>query len=102
VTEHQPSLFGDAPAADVGLGPVQRAVMAFLREHGTISKDEAGAVAHAHAGRHPADETCAYCAIRGADVLRSLLGRELVERAAEGLFQLPKAKAGPGDLPEGY
>jgi hypothetical protein len=92
VTHEQPSLFGDAPAADVGLGPVQALVMGFVREHGTISKDEAGQLAHAHAGRHPADATCAYCAIRGADVLRSLLGRELVERAAEGLFQLPKAQ----------
>ena len=93
MTEHQPSLFGDAPAADVGLGPVQQLVMRFVREHGTISKDEAGAVAHAHAGRHPADELCAYCAIRGADVLRSLLGRELVERGADGAVQLPRAKA---------
>ena len=98
----QEPLFGDVPAADVGLGPVQQLVMRFVREQGTISKDECGQIAHAHRGKHPASETCKFCSIDGGPILRALLGRELVERAAEGLFQLPKAKAGPGDLPEGY
>lgn len=81
----------DAPE-DLELGVVQREVMRFLRRIGTITADEAGAVAHAHSGKHQIDERCAFCAIDGKPILVSLLRRGRVERGAEGAFQLPRAR----------
>jgi hypothetical protein len=101
VTHEQTSLFGDVSAADVGLGPVQRACMQWLRERDTISSDEAGAVAHSMRGKHPPDELCRYCGVDGPPILRSLLRRGLIERATECAFQLKGEKPLPDhqDIP---
>lgn len=90
------------------LGPNQLAVLDALEQWGTLSSDQAGAVVHARRGKHGADETCAYCAIDGKPVLRSLVTRGVAERAPEGHVQLPRAggetvdSRGPGELPEGF
>lgn len=103
LTPNQLNLLGtpDLPE-DLDLGSVQRLVIRFVREHGSISKDEAGAIAHQHRGRHSADERCAFCSIDGEDLLAALARRRQVERGAEGDAQLPRARRGAGDLPEGF
>jgi hypothetical protein len=80
---------------------VQREVLRFAREHGTISKDEAGAIAHAHREKHRADETCKWCGVDGAPILRSLIGRKRLVKRRDGLAQLPDAQPrqrGPGNV----
>ncbi len=86
---------------DLELGPVQREVLRFAREHGTISKDEAGALAHAHLEKHTAEERCQFCGVDGAPILRSLIGRKRLAKRSDGLAQLPDreaAKRGPGNV----
>lgn len=89
---------------DLELGVVQREVMRFVREHGTVTRDEAGAIGHAHRQKHGTDDRCAYCSIDGALVLESLLRRELVEPSTDGAVQVPRQLAPilQGDLPEGF
>lgn len=89
---------------DLLLGVGQREVMRFLREHETVTRDEAGAIAHERRGKHSRDELCAFCSIDGALLLESLAKRGFVERAADGAVQLPRATAPSlqGDLPEGF
>lgn len=82
---------------DLELGPVQREVMRYVREHGSVSSDEAGALAHAHAGRHGADERCMWCAARGSDVVRALIERGRLVKRPDGGAGLPEPKRGPGD-----
>lgn len=79
---------------DLDLGSAQRLVIRFLREHGSISKDEAGAIAHQHRGKHHADDRCAFCAIDGEDLLEALARRHLIDRGLEGLAQLPRVLPG--------
>lgn len=82
---------------DLDLGPVQREVMRFVRERGSISKDEAGALEHAHRGKHSADERCAFCSIDGAPILRALVQRGRLAKRPDGSAGLPEEKRGPGD-----
>ena len=87
---------------------MQRAVIRVLRRCETMSKDEAGAIAHAGRGRHPVDERCMWCGVDGDGILASLIARGLAERAPEGGAQLPRpaerppACANPDPFPEGY
>jgi hypothetical protein len=100
VTE-QLNLLGErTQPADLHLGPLQREVMEFVRAHETISKDEAGQIAHARRGKHGADELCAFCSIDGAPILKSLRDRGLLEKRRDGLARLPGVQApqrGPGN-----
>jgi hypothetical protein len=105
MTVEQLNLLGDqAQPADEQLGSMQREVIRFVRQHGTVSRDEVGAVIHAHRGRHTVDQTCQWCAVDAAPLLRALARRGLIERRRDGLVQLPdpKPQSGPGDLPEGF
>jgi hypothetical protein len=105
VTEPQLNLLGepDQPEDD-DLGPVQKAAMRVIRRAGSMSRDEAGAIAHANRGRHDADERCAFCGTDGAQLLESLIRRKLVEPAPGGMVQLPRAvrTAEPAELPPGH
>lgn len=86
---------------DLELGPVQREVLRFARQHGTISKDEAGAIAHAHREKHTAEERCRWCGVDGAPILRSLIGRKRLVKRRDGLAELPGTQShqrGPGDV----
>lgn len=109
MTPEQLNLLGGVERPeDDQLGPVQRAALRVLRRLGTLHRDEAGAIAHAHRGKHGVDERCAYCSTDGAVLLESLVRRRQAERAPEGAVQLPRPRTdspglqGPGDLPEGY
>jgi hypothetical protein len=86
---------------DLALGPVQREVLRFAREHGTISKDEAGQIAHARLEKHRADETCKWCGVDGAPILRSLIGRKRLVKRRDGLAQLPAtdSRSQGGEIP---
>lgn len=91
-------LLGEPTApTDLQLGPVQRLVVRQLRELGTMTKDEAGAIAHNYRGRHDAGARCAYCAVDGADILEALVARGEAERGAEGHVQLPRPAVAPED-----
>lgn len=86
----QLNLLGDAAQpVDDELGAVQRAVMRVIRRTTTMSWDEAGAIAHAHRGKHTIDERCEFCGTDGATVLESLIRRELVEPHRYGFVRLP-------------
>jgi hypothetical protein len=87
---------------DLELGPVQREVMRFVRERGSITKDEAGALAHSHRDKHCVDERCAHCSIDGAPILRALVGRARLAKRPDGGAGLPEPVRGPGDLPAGF
>jgi len=82
---------------DQALGPVQREVIRQLRQLEYMTRDEAGAIAHQHRGRHQADETCQFCAVDGTLIIGSLLKRGLVERGSEGSFQLARPTVNPPD-----
>lgn len=76
-----------------------------LRRRGTLTADEAGQIVHAGRGKHPVDETCAFCGVDGRPILQTLVAKRLAERGAEGAIQLPRTPAtvaGPRDLPEGF
>lgn len=76
----QLNLLGDkAQPTDDELGPVQRATIRVLRRQGNITRDEAGAISHAHRGRHTVDERCQFCGTDGALLLESLVKRGLAE-----------------------
>lgn len=75
---------------DLGLGLVQREVMRELRRLGSITRDEAGAIAHSHRDKHCVDERCAFCPIDGALLVDSLLKRGLVDRGVDGAVRLPQ------------
>lgn len=83
---------------DLELGTVQREVMRVLRELDTVTRDEAGAISHAHRGKHGVDDRCAYCALDGNSVLASLLKRGLVEKTVNGAVQLPQPLTGSADF----
>lgn len=90
---------------DLDLGLVQREVMRELRRLGTITRDEAGAIAHSLRHKHGADERCAFCGIDGTHVLQSLLKRRLVEKSVNGAVRLPQPLTGSadfGEFPEGF
>lgn len=87
---------------DLELGPVQREVMRFVRAHGSVSKDEAGALAHDHRDKHGANDRCAFCAIDGAPILRALVERGRLAKRPDGGAGLPEPVRGPGDLPAGF
>ena len=89
----QLNLLGDqAQPVDDELGLTQRAVMRELRRKGTLSRAEAGQIAHAHRGKHSVEETCMFCGTDGALLLESLIRRELAEAAAGGDVRLPTPK----------
>lgn len=87
---------------DIELGVVQREVMRFARACGTVSKDEAGAIAHNHRGKHGIDERCAFCAIDGTPLLRALMERGRLVKRPDGGAGLPERVRGPSDLPAGF
>lgn len=69
----QTTIFGDTENVDErGLGDNQRLVLAAIRQHGRVERDEAGALIHEKRGHHSADERCDYCARDGRHVLASL------------------------------
>lgn len=90
---------------DLELGPVQRLVLRQLRALGTLTKDEAGALAHNYRGRHAADSRCRYCAVDGADILAALVRRGYAEKTGGGGVQLARPLFKPDahdDFPEGF
>ncbi|MFL5911440.1 MAG: hypothetical protein ACJ768_12800 [Gaiellaceae bacterium] len=96
----QLNLLGDsAQPVDDTLGPVQRAAMRVIRRTATMSWDEAGALAHAHSGKHSVDETCEFCGTDGAALLESLIRRRLVEPAQHGYVRLPQPPEDDGAIP---
>jgi hypothetical protein len=101
VTE-QLNILGDhAQPTDLQLGPVQRECMRALRELGSLARDEAGALAHEHRGKHHRDDRCVFCGPDGADILKTLARRCLIEReAVSGDARLPTTQAEPDD-PDG-
>ena len=88
--------------------PRQDAVLQLLAQHADgISLDEAGAAAHASAGKHPIDELCAYCSIDGRDIMRALERKGAVEKSSVvGKYVLkvdrPAGGASFGEFPEGF
>lgn len=89
----QLNLLGDqAQPVDDELGVVQREAMRELRRLGTLSRAEAGAIAHEHRGKHGRTETCMWCATDGALLLESLIRRQLAEAAPGGDARLPTPK----------
>jgi hypothetical protein len=66
---------GSESPEEAALGPVQRAVLAEIREYGRIEPDEAGALAHERRGRHSRAERCGYCGRDGRKILASLSKR---------------------------
>lgn len=104
MTEPQLNLLGepDQPEDDE-LGPVQRAAMRVIRRVGSMSRDEAGAIAHAHRGKHSVEERCTFCGTNGAVLLESLIRRGLVETIVGGVrLPAPVVAAEPVELPPGH
>jgi hypothetical protein len=104
----QLNLLGDqAQPVDDELGPVQKAVMRVIRRTETLSWDEAGAISHAHRGKHSVDDRCMFCGTDGANVCESLIRRGLVEPAKHGFVRLPtpklpEARPDRDQWPEGF
>jgi len=101
----QLNLLGDtAQPEDDELGPVQRAVMRVIRRTETMSWDEAGAIVHAHRSKHTVDERCEFCGTDGAQLLESLIRRELVIPNGHGYVKAvitaerPRPAASPEDV----
>lgn len=69
---------------DLELGIVQREVVRELRRLRTLSKDEAGAIAHEHRGKHSREQRCEFCGADGAAILGALLRRGVAIKAPEG------------------
>lgn len=99
MTEPQLNLLGDhAQPDDQELGPVQRECMRTLREQGSLHRDEAGAISHDHRGKHGRGDRCLYCGPDGAEILRALARRGLIERdAVSGAARLPAPPVEPDD-----
>lgn len=85
---------------DLQLGPVQRLVLRKLRQHGTLTTDEAGAIAHHHRGKHDVDATCQFCGVDGRELLAALVKRGLAERGDAGTVRLAGAPPSPGGGPD--
>jgi len=101
----QLNLLGDqAQPVDEQLGPVQREVMRVIRRTETMSWDEAGAIAHCHAGKHSVDDRCVFCGTDGARLLESLIRRGLVVPNGHGYVRAvitaesARPAASPGDV----
>ena len=84
-----PTLFGHEPITDERLGPRQSIVIEAIREQGYLTDDEAGALVHAHKGKHSDELRCSYCTLDGKAVLVSLRKRKLVVRRHSGEWTLP-------------
>lgn len=88
--------------------PRQDAVLELLAQHDDgIGVDEAGAAAHASAGKHSIDESCAWCAIDGRDIIRALKRKDAVEKSSVvGKWVLKrepsKSDGAFGEFPEGF
>lgn len=103
----QLNILGDAAQpVDDELGVTQRAVMRELRRVAVVTRDEAGAIAHANRGKHAVDERCRYCGVDGAPILAALVKRGLAEKANGGVtLPRPKPVAAPDDtdpFPPGF
>ena len=91
----QPNLFGEI---DLKLGPRQQLVYDHIREHGSLTDDEAGALIHESRGKHHRDQRCNWCTREGRQVLASLRGKGLLTRKrGSGLWVL-KDRRGPVGL----
>jgi hypothetical protein len=98
----QINLLGDhAQPIDEQLGPVQRECMRALRELRSLARDEAGAIAHEHRRKHERSDRCMFCGPDGADILKALARRGLIERdAVSGAARLPTPAVEPDAAPE--
>lgn len=87
-TDAQIGLFGgETPVEELALGPVQKLLAKRERELeglDPLAADEAGAIVHAHRGKHSEDTQCAYCAVDGADALARLHARLPLDERASG------------------
>lgn len=70
----------DAGPPDGTLTERQRLVLEYLRANRGVSADEAGALIHAHNGRHDAETRCDWCAKTGRQVLHALRKKKLAKR----------------------
>lgn len=107
MSEQLNMLADGAQPVDQHLGVTQRAVMRVLRRVGTLTVDEAGAIAHAGRGKHAVDERCGWCAPDGAPIVRALLERGLAEKNPAGGIRLPQPPAASraddvDPFPEGF
>lgn len=76
--------------------PRQDAVLELLAQHPDgVSVDEAGAAAHASAGKHNPDSICKWCGPDGRAILRSLERKGLVRRTGNGQFTLKTVDVNP-------
>jgi len=64
------------------LTPRQQAAHKAIQQAGYdgLHTDEVGAVAHAWAGKHPADELCPWCGSAGMELGRALRAKGLVQQ----------------------
>lgn len=91
----QMNLLGDTAQPEDGeLGPVQKAVMRVIRRTETMSWDEAGAIAHAHRGKHSVEQTCEFCGLDGGALLESLIRRGLVVPDRQGFVRVADPTGG--------